>query len=349
MNATLDDAGTYVGSGSWSDVFTYDERSNLTSRTDARGVKTVYSYFINGNPNNPDPLNRLQTVSWDRSGFGDNSNPILSAAMVTYQYRAKGSPTDLKDVTQLSSVASSGISTETYGYADGEGRVTSKTLTLTNRSSNPFVTDYSYDNLDRITNVTYPAEYQNGGARKTVHHDYDNASRLSGLTFDGQSFMSNIAYNAASQTTSLSVGTGTNQVSESYSYNAQTGLLDNQTVVRGGTTLLNLSYDYTNANGKRTGQLTKILNNLNRDKDRSYSYDALGRLKVAQGGLNGSLWTQTYSYDRYGNRTGVSSSGYSAKASTSKDSQLAENKSAIRNSQAEIAKAPVSAPLAGAS
>src|SRR3989442_11813875 len=318
MNATLDDAGTYVGSGSWSDVFTYDERSNLTSRTDARGVKTVYSYFINGNPNNPDPLNRLQTVSWDRSGFGDNSNPILSAAMVTYQYRAKGSPTDLKDVTQLSSVASSGISTETYGYADGEGRVTSKTLTLTSRPSNPFVTDYSYDNLDRVTNVIYPAEYQNGGARKTVHHDYDNASRLSGLTFDGQSFASNIAYNAASQTTSLSVGTGTNQILESYDYDLQTGLLASQTVKRGTTpqtqtTLLNLEYQYTDSSGKRTGQLTKILNNQNRDKDRSYTYDALGRLKVAQGGLNGSLWTQTYSYDRYGNRTGVSSDGHSAR------------------------------------
>jgi hypothetical protein len=44
---------------------------------------------------------------------------------------------------------------------------------------------------------------------------------------------------------------------------------------RGATTLLNLSYDYANAGGKRTGQLTKILNNLNHNKDRGYSYDAL--------------------------------------------------------------------------
>src|SRR5438876_9113210 len=47
-------------------------------------------------------------------------------------------------------------------------------------------------------------------------------------------------------------------------------------------------------------------------KDRGYSYDALGRLVQATGGSNGSLWTQTYSYDRYGNRTGVSSNGHSA-------------------------------------
>src|SRR5712692_4191824 len=67
-------------------------------------------------------------------------------------------------------------------------------------------------------------------------------------------------------------------------------------------------------NGKRTGQLTKILNNLNHNKDRGYSYDALGRLVQATGGPSASpLSTQTYSYDRYGNRTSVSASGYSAK------------------------------------
>ena len=297
MSATLNDAGTYVGSGTWSDVFAYDERSNLTSRTDARGVKTVYTY-------NSDPLNRLQSVSWDTSGFGDTANPILAAATVSYSYRTKGSPSDLKDVTQLSSVTAAGVSTESYDY-DTEGRVSSKTLTITSRASYPFVTDYIYDSLDRAKDVRYPAEYGNGSApRKVVHHDYDVTSRLIGLTFDGQSQASNIVYNAASQTTSLSVGTGTNQVNESYSYSAQTGLLDNQTATRNGTTLLNLSYDYAGANGKRTGQLTKISNNLDHNKDRGYEYDALGRLRRATGGQNVN-WAQHYEYDRYGNRNNV--------------------------------------------
>jgi RHS repeat-associated protein len=306
-SATLNNNGTYVGAGTWSDVFTYDERSNMTSRTDARGVKTIYAF-------NNDPLNRLQSVTWDTTGFGDTSNPIASAATVTYSYRTKTTGSQLRDVTQISSIATAGVSTESYAY-DTDGRVSARTLTLTSRSSYPFVTDYIYDSLDRAKDVIYPAQTGNGGAlRKTVHHNYDVASRVTGVTYDGQTQASNITYNAFSSTTSLNVGTGTNQITETYNYNSVSGYLDSQTVARGATMLMNLSYDYINGSGKRTGQLKKILNNLNHNKDRAYNYDALGRLVQATGGPSTApIWTQTYAYDRYGNRTSVSSSGFSAR------------------------------------
>jgi RHS repeat-associated protein len=293
-NATLNDAGTYVGSGSWSEVLTYDDRSNLTSRKDARGVKTVYTY-------NNDPFNRLQSVSYDTTGFGDTANPILAAPTVTYTYRTKSSGSELKDITQLVSTSTSGVSTETLAY-DSEGRVSSKTLSLSSRPSYPFVTDYIYDTLDRNTDVRYPAEYGNGSQlRKLVHHNYDVASRLTSLTVDGANHASNIAYNAASQATSLNVGNGGNQITESYGYNSVTGLLESQTVARGATTLLNFGYNYAGANGKHTGQLVSISNNLDHSKDRAYEYDSLGRLKRATGGQNVN-WAQRYYYDRYGNR-----------------------------------------------
>ena len=315
--AKLDDSGTYVTSGTWSDVLTYDQHSNLTSRTDARGVKTVYNYRTNpSDPLTHDPLNRLQTVSWDISGFGDTTNPILGAETITYQYRTKTSG-QLRDITQIATIITANVGTESYAY-DTEGRVSARTLTFNNRTLYPFVTDYTYDELDRINNLLYPAEYGNGSAaRKLVHHDYDVAGRVSGLTVDSQSFASDIVYNAASQTTSMKVGvTGSNQIVETYGFAAQTGLLETQTVARTSAPsnyLVNLSYDYANGNGKRTGQLKKILNNNNHNKDRSFSYDALRRLVEAKGGVSGALWTQTYAYDRYGNRTSVTATGFSAK------------------------------------
>jgi YD repeat-containing protein len=77
---------------------------------------------------------------------------------------------------------------------------------------------------------------------------------------------------------------------------------DSQTVVRGASTLLNHTYSFAGANGKRTGQLVSITNNLDTNKNRKYEYDAVGRLQRATGGQNVN-WAQRYEYDRYGNRS----------------------------------------------
>jgi RHS repeat-associated protein len=297
-SAMLNDAGTYVTTGGlWSDVFTYDTRSNLISRVDARGVETNFNY-------NGDPLNRLQSVSWDITGFGDTANPILAAPTVSYTYMTTG------DRTRVDKVTTTGVSTKDYSY-DTEGRVSSVSMTLTTRAAYPQLTDYTYDSLNRVTDVRYPTEYGNGTQpRKLVHQDFDVASRLTGVKLDGVSQASTIVYNPASQATSVKVGTGTNQITESYAYEALTGLLSNQKVQRGATILLDLTYDYLRAGttSGRTGQLTDISNNLDHGKDRAYEYDALARLKKATGGSTPS-WTQTYVYDRYGNRTSVTATG----------------------------------------
>jgi RHS repeat-associated protein len=137
--------------------------------------------------------------------------------------------------------------------------------------------------------------------------------------------MNEIVYNPLSQVTSLKTGAYTNNADiEQYSYDAQTGLLTNQKVIKQNTsqTLLDLSYNYNRGNSKgslngKTGQLTNIVNNLDRNKDRVYEFDTLGRLITAKGGVaaGGSgvaNWTQNYAFDRYGNRTSVSSSGVTA-------------------------------------
>lgn len=315
--ATLDDAGQYVGDGGqgaqWSDAFVYDTRSNLVARTDARGVTTGFAY-------NGDPLNRLQSVSYTVGAQHDTSSPIAPAAQVTYEYMGTG------DKTRLWKVTTANVRQDSFSY-DGEGRLHDLTAVLTSRPGQPMTTTYDYDALDRVTDVTHPAQYQlnvPNPTRRVVHHDYDVASRLSGLLVNGNSYASEFVYNASSQATQLKVGYGSYFTRELYDYDPATNLIRNQWVMNDGTTsILSLGYEYLRpgTTAGRTGQVTKITNGINAQKGRAYSYDALGRLKQATGGDPNAapLWTQTYGYDRYGNRETVASSGHTAELKLPKE------------------------------
>ena len=313
QTATLNDAGQYVGAGNsqalWSEAAWYDDQANITLKVDARGVKTYYSYQINGVH---DPLNRLQSKAYDISGPIDPNQTIHNSPSVIYTYMTSG------DRMRVQQIRTDGILTENYSY-DIEGRVSDYTQTIDYRTNYPMTISYIYDSLDRIADVRYPAQYGiTGNPRKLVHNSYDTASRLTNLTYDGQQQAGNIVYDAADRATSINIGAGgTNQVTELYTYNAQNGLLTNQKVMRNGQSLMDLSYDYqrNSSNGTingTTGHLTKILDNLNHNRDREYKYDAIGRLNIAKGGINSALWQQTYNYDRFGNRTNVTATGVAA-------------------------------------
>lgn len=334
-SATLNSAGERVttepDSERWSDVLTYDAGSNVTSHTDARGVRTVFSYEVAAGQN--DPLGRLQSVSYDTSRV-DGSLNVLSSPIVTYQYRTKSSPTSVVDVNQLKQVIAAGVATEDYDY-DAEGRLNERRLVFANRSQ-PMTITYGYDTLSRLNQITYPEQYQpNGSAvRKVVTSSHDVASRLTSLHVNGTNYASQIAYNPASQIKTQVVGNGPNQITENFTYEPSLGLLTGQTVQRAGSTLMNLSYSYSqsypcedcdpevnpqpqSSSSARTGQITRIVNNIT-GKRQDVSYDSLGRLKnVRQGVWTGSIpnrifqsdWSQTYTYDRYGNRTSVTALG----------------------------------------
>jgi RHS repeat-associated protein len=342
--ATLNVAGQWDTSGTadtrWSEVFAYDKRSNVISKADARGVKTFYSY--KDSSGNDDPLNRLQSVSYDRSGV-PSSVTVAPAATVTYQYRTKPSASAQIDVTQIQQVVAAGVSTEDYVY-DTEGRVQEKRFTSAGRPQ-PMRTSYTYDALGRIGQITYPEQYHDdvsNPARKVVAPSYDTASRVTGLKVNAVDYASQIIYNPASQLTSILIGSGANQLTETYSFDDRSELLTRQSVKRGSTTLMDYSYGYkhfycdtpgaacftTAAAQSYTGQLTLVVNNGPTDvgKRQTFEYDELGRLNkahqykwiqhVTETNPNEisfeweqrTDWKQIYSYDRYGNRTTVAAS-----------------------------------------
>ena len=133
-DATLNDAGDFVatwnpttkqyGGGFWSDVFSYDNRSNLMWKKDARGVKTIFDYGSN------DPFNRLQSVSYSTSNvpatYATNLGAIAAAPKVNYGYEiASGADkTRLKTafVDQGLKTALTGMGDQSFTY-DSEGRL----------------------------------------------------------------------------------------------------------------------------------------------------------------------------------------------------------------------------------
>jgi len=310
-SATLGFDGRYLGrTGSWSDVFTYDSRSNLTSHTDARGIRTIFDY---GRP--LDPLNRLQGISYDMKGFGDAANVVTPVQPSYYKYMPTGDVTRLfrVEMPQASGTSSLGVAEE-YGY-DGEGRLSSKTVTFSGASPSLSVV-YEYDSLGRRKSLTYPAEVGVGAAASSkVDYSYGPGGHLLDMKIDGVELASQFAYNAADQLTMLATGAaGAQQILETYTYDPRNGLLSAQNVYQGGVELLDQKYEFQKPGTSGiTGQVTGIT--LGAAPYRGYKYDALGRLTDASGFLDSHSWTESYTYDSYGNRIGVTKSGQSGKGS----------------------------------
>ncbi len=302
-DATLDDNGN-IGS-TWSDYFKYDNRGNLIERRDARRVKTSFNY-------NNDPLNRLYQTTYDKSAAINAAN-IFDSAQLTYTYVSTGDKTRISSVemgTPNSAITEFGEQSFTY---DSEGRLSGTTQSYGNNRN--ATTSYLFDTLDRISQVNYPAQVgQVGSPVRQMVPTYDISSRLNSLTYNGTVMATNPVYNASSQTTSLTIGSA---IQEQYVFDQQSGLLTQQKVMQGATSLVDLEYNYTTNNaasnvGVKAGQLTFVKDNKNTNRNRQYSDDKMGRLTQAQGGTTFSLWSQTYGYDRYGNRISVTKSGNSA-------------------------------------
>jgi RHS repeat-associated protein len=302
---SLDNLGHHVtsGVGQWSDVFTYDDRSNLISHTDARGVKTNYIYA-------GDPLDRVHQITYDLTGAWDASNPITPIPNVFFEYMSSG---DIRRLAAVDLLQASNQSwcRRVYAY-DGEGRLASDSSTCL--AGQPLAVDYGYDSLSRIVSRTYPAEYGTPAlARRVVTNTMGVGNTVTAVKLDGAPVASQITYDPPGPVASMVMADLTAQSTvDAFSYDPQTGLLSAQTVKQGNTDLLDLSYSYRGP-GQTNGQLTNLTDNLDLTRQQAFIYDELGRLVTLVGS---NLYQMSYGYNRYGNRTSVSVVGAAADGTT---------------------------------
>ena len=201
--------------------YQYDLNGNLTLQTDANLQKIKFVY---------DALNRLLTKDYG----ADNT------AEITYTYDETTSTSPLGRLTTMNDQSG----TTKYFY-DQLGR-TSKTVQTVDGVS--YTTGATYDNLNRIKNLTYPNNVDN----ETVVYNYDTGGNLSTATgniYDnnGNLLNSNVyatytGYNALGQPGSVTFGNG---VKTNYVYSPSDNRLQTLTTATpSAVNLVNLSYSY---------------------------------------------------------------------------------------------------------
>jgi RHS repeat-associated protein len=275
QSATIND-----GSGTmWSCAYTYTNFDAVATKTDARGVVTTNGY---------DSMNRLTSVSYDVS----HAPNVTNTPNVTYSYDTSTTST----TKGLLLSVTIGTFQESYGY-DSLNRVSSITDLIDGKS---YTKSYQYNTAGQLTQLTYPSG-------RVLLITYDSFSRLSSVG----SYLSGVSYNAAGKVTGLTLGSG---VSETFGYDSQRLELNAQTVTKGSSTLMSLTYSYAASAGQmgagttagNNGQMTSMSGTINgATESAAYSYDDLGRLTTSSHASNGTSAQRRFAYDRWGNRTGM--------------------------------------------
>jgi YD repeat-containing protein len=335
--ATLNADGKHAAEGNqFSDVFAYDSQSHVVSHVDPRGIRTVFNYKRKYDPIYPegdDPLGRLSSVSYDSAGFWDTSHPVSDSPLLTYTYAADG------DRTRPIQIAADGVATAILSY-DPNGLIAWATheLAVPGQSgtdqppAHSWSVGYGYDALGRQTDLTYPQEWgQPGAPARVVHQSLASGGPLRALTVDGTPYIENASVVATGQPAVVTLGNG---LAETYAYDQNTSATSAIILSAGSRVILRQDYSRVRSGGAtgETGQLTSSTDMLDGRRSQTYNYDVLGRLETAteQGNrfpgliqgiaqfINGFIpsafandlgWTQRYSYDRWGNRQSVASSG----------------------------------------
>jgi YD repeat-containing protein len=145
-----------------------------------------------------------------------------------------------------------------------------------------FVSEYTYDPLDRLTALKYPSWH-------VASYTYGASGRLTGVSFAGQPFASEFDYDDSGRLTSYKTGPVTHTIA--FDDRDRAKVLTAATTAAG--TALDLEYAY-NAVSLVTG-----LTDQRAGQSQTFGYDALNRLTSAIGPYGQIAWQ----YDAAGNRT----------------------------------------------
>lgn len=278
-------------------TYTYNTDGTVQHAVDAKNQRTSYTY---------DTLKRVTNVKrYTNSGgtwveqacqevlYYYDQNPDTSS---NYNLRGRLAKVTAKQcdatVTSYSEIYQYEVSGQ-LNHRDSEWtRLGIPSYKLTRR------VDPTYNGTGRLTSLGYGTT----GSLYTYNYTYDGAGRPTTMTGEGLTLVDNISYNAAGAMTAFRRRESASiTVDNTYTFNSLYQLT-NQTVVKGATTLQNLTYTFSAT--QNNGQILSQTDALSGETV-EYEYDSLKRLISAETAGSGG-WGLSYSYDGFGNRTNQS-------------------------------------------
>jgi RHS repeat-associated protein len=280
--------------------YAYDANSNLTQKTNARGVMVCFGNITGG--------------VCDNSGYDVLNRPVLQS----YSGTTPATPTvqwnwgtAVPNIGRLLSVSST-ASTTTLNNYDALGRPgSSSQATPTGTTAYNF--SYSYKPIG-LSSVTYPSGRTISYCYDTAHcYDIDGRpTAVTGTLSGATTYYANSAlYASHGGIQQLTLGSTANNIQQAcYNSRFQTigirlGSSATTSCANSGSDLLNLSYGYgtTNNNGNlQTQTIKRYLQGVTQQWSQAYGYtDGVNRLTSASESGTGS-WSENFGYDTYGNR-----------------------------------------------
>jgi RHS repeat-associated protein len=195
--------------------FEYNRYDEVTEATDPRNLKTTYSYDVLGNRlavNSPD--SGQTSYEYDAAGnvvavtnakeetrqmTYDALNRLVFVQYVRGKTTTYGYDEGANGIGLMTSLRMSNNSSSTDFDYDQHGRLIQKELVIGPKS---LITGYSYNDVGQLVGITYPS-----GA--SVSYQYNSQTgKLSGIKVNGQSLVSNMAYEPFGSIKGWSAGNG---------------------------------------------------------------------------------------------------------------------------------------------
>jgi RHS repeat-associated protein len=258
----------------------YDPDGNLLKKTDARNITVTYAY---------DALSRLTDKTY--------SDGVTPQASYRYDYSSFLGQTFAYPIGREVATMVAGSTPEAFTSYDPMGRLKQTT------QCNPGVTGCktftaSYDLLGDLTSLAYPSGL-------SVNYQYDSAARLYSATdSSGWNYASLVN---TSQSYFLPAGAMGQIDTPNFKYtNSFNNRLQPTEIAAkmnvSGSLLLDKTYTYNppNTSQVNNGDIYTVTNLKDSSRTQTFTYDALNRLAAAQ---DTSHWSNTYTYDSWGNLT----------------------------------------------